>query len=436
MAPLGLRPITPTNVLGVIMGGGEGRRLFPLTKERAKPAVPIAGKYRLVDIPISNCINSNIRHIYILTQFNSASLHRHIHQSYAFDRFSRGFVEILAAQQTTGGVSSWYQGTADAVRQNLRYFLEQDYEYIVILSGDQLYRMDFRKVLQQHVESYADVTIAAIPVTRNEASSVGVLQVNEERRIVRFVEKPRDLKLLDELRIQDPLLSYLRITSSEDHYLASMGIYVFNREILRKVLDNDKTDFGNHIIPDAIGRHRVSAYIFQGYWEDVGTIRSFFEANLALCSLKPSFNFFDRDAPVYTHPRFLPASKLVESDIRNALVADGCIILRSRIENAVIGVRSFIGSDCVLRDVVLMGCDFFETPHEMLEEDAMGIPHMSIGRGSKIERAIIDKNVHIGEGVVITNKSDAPDFDGPNYCIRDGIVIIPKNAVIPAGTRI
>ncbi|MGD0060632.1 MAG: glucose-1-phosphate adenylyltransferase [Verrucomicrobiia bacterium] len=435
MAPLGLRPVTPTNVLGVIMGGGEGRRLFPLTKERAKPAVPIAGKYRLVDIPISNCINSNIRHVYILTQFNSASLHRHIHQSYSFDRFSRGFVEILAAQQTADNMG-WYQGTADAVRQNLRYFLERDYEYIVILSGDQLYRMDFRKVLQQHVESYSDITVATIPVGRCDAGSLGIMQVNEEKRIVRFVEKPREAAVLDELKIQDPLLSHLRITTSEDHYLASMGIYVFNPEILRKVLDNDKTDFGKHIIPDAISRHRVSSYVFQGYWEDVGTIGSFFKANLALCSLKPSFNFFDRNAPVYTHARSLPASKLVESQVRNALIADGCIILRSRIENTVVGVRSFIGSDCVLRDTILMGSDFFETQHEMLEEDAMGIPHMSVGRGSKIERAIIDKNVHIGEGVVIADKTGAPDFDGPNYYVRDGIVIIPKNAVIPGGTKI
>ncbi len=435
MAVLGLRPVTPSNVLGVIMGGGEGRRLFPLTKERAKPAVPIAGKYRLVDIPISNCINSNIRHVYVLTQFNSASLHRHIHQSYAFDRFSRGFVEILAAQQTIDNMG-WYQGTADAVRQNLRYFLQQNYEYIVILSGDALYRVDFQKVLRQHLESYADITVAVIPVTRSEASSLGILQVNEEKRVVRFVEKPKDEKLLDALRIQDPVLSNLRITSSEDRYLASMGIYVFNREILRKVLDNDKADFGKHVIPDAIGRHRVSAYVFQGYWEDVGTIGSFFKANLALCSLKPSFNFFDRNAPVYTHARFLPASKLVESQVRNALIGDGCIILRSRIENTVVGVRSFIGSDSELRDTILMGSDFFETQHEMLEEEAMGIPHMSVGRGSKIERAIVDKNVHIGEGVVITDKTGAPDFDGPNYYIRDGIVIVPKNAVIPAGTRI
>lgn len=423
------------NVLGVIMGGGEGRRLFPLTKERSKPAVPIAGKYRLVDIPISNCINSNIRHIYVLTQFNSASLHRHIHQSYAFDRFSRGFVEVLAAQQTLGG-ASWYQGTADAVRQNLRYLTQEQYEYIVILSGDQLYRMDFRKVLQQHLETHADITIAAMPVKRSEVAELGILQVNEEKRVVRFVEKPKEKALLDELKLHDPLLSYLRITSSEDHYLASMGIYVFNREILRKVLDNDQTDFGKHIIPDAIGRHRVSSYIFQGYWEDVGTIRSFFEANLALCSLQPSFNFFDRESPVYTHARFLPASKVLESNIRNALIAEGCVILRSKVENSIVGVRSFIGADCELRDTIIMGSDFYETQHEILDEDSMGIPHMSIGPGSKIQRAIIDKNVHIGEGVIISDKSDAPDFDGPDYYIREGIVVIPKNAVIPAGTKI
>jgi glucose-1-phosphate adenylyltransferase len=435
MAALGLKPVTRMNVLGVIMGGGEGRRLFPLTKERSKPAVPIAGKYRLVDIPISNCINSNIRHIYVLTQFNSASLHRHIHQSYSFDRFSRGFVEVLAAQQTLGD-SRWYQGTADAVRQNLRYLTQEQYEYIIILSGDQLYRMDFRKVLQQHLETHADITVATIPVKRSEVSQLGILQVNEEKRVVRFAEKPKDATLLDELKIQDPLLSSLRITSSDDRYLASMGIYVFNREILRKVLDNDKADFGKHVIPDAIGRHRLTAYIFQGYWEDVGTIRSFFEANLALCSLKPSFNFFDREAPVYTHARFLPSSKVLECNIRNALIAEGCVILRSHVENSIVGVRSFIGADCELRDTIIMGSDFYETAHEILDEDSMGIPHMSIGPGSKIRRAIIDKNAHIGEGVIITDKSGAPDFDGPNYYIREGIVVIPKNAVIPAGTKI
>jgi glucose-1-phosphate adenylyltransferase len=388
-----------------------------------------------VDIPISNCINSDIRQIYVLTQFNSASLHRHIHQTYSFDRFSRGFVEILAAQQTFDG-STWYQGTADAVRQNLRTFLQDDYDYVVILSGDQLYRLDFRRVLQQHLATLADITVAVMPVKRHEASSLGILQVNEEKRITRFVEKPKEARVLDELKLEDPLLSHLRITSSEDHMLASMGIYVFNREVLRKVLDNDKPDFGKHIIPDAISTHRVFGYIFQGYWEDVGTIKSFFEANLALCSSKPSFNLFDRSAPIYTHARFLPASKILESRIDNAMIADGCIIFKSHIENSIIGVRSFISADCELRDTITMGCDFYETHPQALEDQAMGIPHMRIGQGCKIQRAIIDKNVHIGDSVIITDKSGCPDFDGPGYYIRDGIVIIPKNSVIPSGTRI
>jgi glucose-1-phosphate adenylyltransferase len=435
MPSAAVKAVETGNVLAVIMGGGQGARLFPLTKERAKPAVPIAGKYRLVDLPISNCINSQIRQIYVLTQFNSASLNRHIHDSYKFDRFTRGFVEVLAAQQTLGG-ATWYQGTADAVRQNLRYFLREDNKHVLILSGDQLYRLDLRRVLQQHIESYADITVAVIPVKRTEATSLGILQVNQEKRIVRFVEKPKDVRLLDELKLQDPLLSHLRITSSEDHYLASMGIYVFNRDVLRKVLDNDKADFGKHIIPDAIGRFRVGAFIFQGYWEDVGTIKSFFDANLALCSSKPSFDFFDRDAPVYTHARFLPASKILDSHIRDALIADGCIILKSRIENCIVGVRSLINSDCELRDTIIMGCDFYETHHQSLEREAMGIPHMSIGRGCKIQRAIIDKNAHIGENVVITDRSGSPDFDGSNYYIRDGIVIISKNAIIAPGTRI
>ncbi len=429
------RPLSPNNVLAVIMGGGAGTRLFPLTKERAKPAVPIGGKYRLVDVPISNCINSEIRQIYVLTQFNSASLHRHIHSSYVFDRFSRGFVEILAAQQTTGG-ANWYQGTADAVRQNLRHFALADYDYILILSGDQLYRMDFRKVLRQHIETQADITIVAIPVKRSEASALGILQVDDVKHITRFVEKPKDARILDELRLEDPLLSGLRITSSEDHMLASMGIYVFSRDILVKVLDNDQTDFGKDIIPHSISRSRVFAYIFQGYWEDVGTIRSFFEANLAMCSLKPAFSFFDRSTPVYTRARFLPPSKVVNSLISESLIADGCFILKSRIQNCVVGLRSFIGDGCELKDTIIMGCDFYSPTPELTEDQSVTMPHMAIGRGTKIERAIIDKNVHIGEGVTISNKLGAPDCDAPNYYIRDGIVIIPKNSFIPDGTKI
>jgi glucose-1-phosphate adenylyltransferase len=426
---------SPKNVLAVIMGGGAGTRLFPLTKERAKPAVPIGGKYRLVDVPISNCINSDIRQIFVLTQFNSVSLHRHIHSSYTFDRFTRGFVEILAAQQTTSS-TSWYQGTADAVRQNLRHFAMGDYDYILILSGDQLYRMDFRQVVQQHIETRADITIAAIPVKRSEASGLGILQVDDAKLITRFVEKPKAPKTLDELRLEDPVLSSLRITSSEDYMLASMGIYLFSRDVLVHALNNDDADFGKHIIPDSISHRRVFAHVFQGYWEDVGTIRSFFEANLAMCSLKPAFSFFDRAAPVYTRARFLPPSKILDSFISESLIADGCFIMKSRIQNCVIGLRSYIGEGCELKNTILMGCDYYAPTSEPTDDQPFTMPHLAIGRGCRIERAIIDKNVQIGEGVVITGKDGAPDSDAPTHYIRDGIVIIPKNAVIPAGTRI
>lgn len=429
------KAVSTDKVLGVIMGGGEGRRLFPLTKERAKPAVPIAGKYRLVDIPISNCINSNIRRMYLLTQFNSASLHKHIHDTYHFDRFSRGFVEILAAQQTTGG-GSWYQGTADAVRQNLRFLVQEDYEHILILSGDQLYRMDFRLVLQQHLETGADLTIATIPVPRDQARSLGLLQIDDSKRIVRFVEKPKEDAVLDQLRVRDPLRSQLGLPNNEDHMLASMGIYIFNREVLREALNNDHTDFGKHIIPASIQQRRVFAYVFQGYWEDVGTIKSFFEANLAMCSTRPSFNLFDR-SPVYTHARFLPPSRFEGSQINQSLVADGCIIERARLENSIIGVRTYISEGCELRDTIVMGCDFYGAGVRKRDNsESMGIPHVTIGRNAKINRAIIDKNASIGEGVVITDKTGHPDVDAPNYYIRDGIVIVPKNIEIPAGTRI
>jgi len=417
------------------MGGGAGSRLFPLTKERAKPAVPIGGKYRLVDIPISNCINSNIRQIYVLTQFNSASLHRHIYSSYAFDRFSRGFVEILAAQQTTGNMS-WYQGTADAVRQNLRYFVLPEYDHILILSGDQLYRMDFRAVLKQHIDTMADITIAAMPVKRSEASGLGILQVDAKRKVNRFVEKPKDPAVLDSLKLQDPLLSSLRVTSSDDYLLASMGIYVFKRDVLVAALNNDKEDFGKHIIPDSIAHRQVFAYMYQGYWEDVGTIKSFFDANLAMCGLKPAFSFFDRSSPVYTRARFLPPTKIVDSQIGRSLVADGCVIIKSKLENSVIGLRSYIGENCDVSDTIIMGCDYYAPAPDATDEEPVTMPHMSIGRGTKIHRAIIDKNVHIGEGVTITGKPGCPDMDGDNYYLRDGIVIIPKNTNIPPGTTI
>ncbi|HXI51927.1 MAG TPA: sugar phosphate nucleotidyltransferase, partial [Candidatus Saccharimonadales bacterium] len=348
-----------SNVLAVIMGGGAGSRLFPLTKERSKPAVPLAGKYRLVDIPISNCINSNLKRIYILTQFNSASLHRHISQSYKFDHFSGGFVEILAAEQTPTS-TSWYEGTADAVRKNLTHLLNHDFEYVVILSGDQLYRMDFRRIITQHIESYADVTIATIPVPLDQARALGILEINEERRIVRFVEKPKDPAVLASLKL--PLDSYARlgIEGDEEFYLASMGIYVFNRDLIVRLLENTHTDFGKHIIPGAIANYRVFSYVFQGYWEDIGTIRSFFEANLDLISELPRFNFFDMSAPVFSRPRFLPGSKINGATIAHAMVGDGCIINPSTISNAIIGIRSIVGAGSELKRVILMGGDYYE----------------------------------------------------------------------------
>lgn len=430
-----MKSFNPTNVLAVILGGGAGSRLFPLTKERSKPAVPIAGKYRLVDFPISNCINSNFRQMYVLTQFNSHSLHRHIHQSYHFDRFSPGFIEIMAAQQTPTA-QEWYQGTADAVRQNLRYILQERYDYILILSGDHLYRMDYRLLLQQHVDTEADVTVGVIPVLRRDTAGFGVLMVNDQKRIVGFVEKPTDPKVVDHLRMPVPLVNELGLDKSEEHFLASMGIYVFNRETLRDVLDNNKTDFGRHIIPEAISTSRVYGHLFRSYWEDVGTIRSFFDAHIALCGQRTGFNFFDRSAPIYTHARFLPSSKVINSTINNALISDGCIINNSRVDTSVVGVRSYISSGCDIRNTIIMGCDFFERKHSHIDDQSMDVPHMSIGKGCKIQRAIIDKNAHLGENVEITDKCGQPDFDGVNYYIRDGIVVIPKNAIIPSGTRI
>ena len=325
-----------SNVLAVIMGGGAGTRLFPLTKERSKPAVPLAGKYRLVDIPISNCINSNLKRIYVLTQFNSASLHRHISQSYKFDHFSGGFVEILAAEQTPTS-TSWYEGTADAVRKNLTHFLNHDFEYLVILSGDQLYRMDFRRIIAQHIETYADLTVATIPVPRDQAQGLGIMQINEEKRIVRFVEKPKEESVLDSLKVPRDSYDRLGIEGDEDFLLASMGIYVFNRDLIVRLLDNKHTDFGKHIIPDAIKQHRVFSYVFQGYWEDIGTIGSFFEANLDLVSELPRFNFFDMAAPVFSRPRFLPGTKINGATIDHAILSDGCIINHSTIRHSLIG---------------------------------------------------------------------------------------------------
>jgi glucose-1-phosphate adenylyltransferase len=424
-----LPPGTTQRTLAIIMGGGAGTRLFPLTKDRSKPAVPIGGKYRLVDIPISNCLNSGLRSIYVLTQFNSMSLHRHIQASYKFDNFSRSFVEILAAQQTPEG-SQWYQGTADAVRQNIRYFLERPYDYYLILSGDQLYRMDFRALLHQHIRSGAEITLATKPVARAQVSEFGIIQSGEDRRITRFVEKPTDESLLADLRMSRELLRSAGSNESEELYQASMGIYVFNREVLIKCLMNDLVDFGKHVIPQSIRDRYVSAYIFKGYWEDIGTIRAFFEANLDLTDIVPPYSFFEADAPIYTHPRFLPGSKINGATLRQAIISDGCIISDAHIERSVIGIRSIIQSGATIRNSIIMGADYLETDGA----DAFSqVPPIGIGRNCVIDRAIIDKNARIADGVVITPEGKKPNLDAENHFIRDGIVVVPKNAVIPAG---
>ncbi len=422
-----------SSVLSIIMGGGAGTRLFPLTKERAKPAVPLAGKYRLVDIPISNCINSDLKRIYLLTQFNSASLHRHISQSYKFDHFSGGFVEILAAEQTFAD-TSWYQGTADAVRKNLTHMLNHDFEYVLILSGDQLYRMDFRKMVNQHMESGAQLTIATIPVHRREAAGLGIMQIDRERRITRFVEKPTEASVQDSLKIPPDMYDFLDIQGDgEDLLLASMGIYIFNRDVLLKLLDNSLTDFGKHIIPSAIETHRVFSYVFQGYWEDIGTIRAFFEANIDITSELPRFNFFDMTAPIFSRPRWLPASKINGAQIDHAIISDGCIISHADIRQSIIGIRSSIAAGSQVNRTIMLGSDYYESAESIAENEAVGIPRIGIGSNTRIENAIIDKNARIGNNVTISPTGKPENVDHPSYYIRDGIVLIPKNGVVPHG---
>jgi len=412
------------------LGGGRGTRLNPLTQHRSKPAVPLAGKFRLVDIPISNCINSGLRHIYVLSQFQSASLNRHVSNTYRFDAFSRGFVEILAAEQTEES-EDWYQGTADAVRKQLRRFLQFGPEHVLILSGDQLYTMDFREIIESHASTFADITIAATPVTERDASEFGILQIDSFSNVVNFVEKPRDRGVLGELAMSERTLQERQV-DTERRYLASMGIYVFRTEILAQALeDPSKVDFGKEVIPAAIQRRRVHTHFFKGYWEDIGTIRNFFAANLELASAAPPIHLFRESAPIYTRPRFLPGTQIARLEMRESIITDGCHIQEARIEESIVGIRSTIGRGVRISQTILMGADHYEEP----DLDAATVP-IGIGDHCQIERAIIDKNARIGNGVVIRNQSGVQHHDGPGYCIRDGIVIIPKNAVVPAGTVI
>jgi glucose-1-phosphate adenylyltransferase len=431
----GRQSANTSKVLCVIMGGGQGSRLFPLTKDRAKPAVPLAGKYRLVDIPISNCINSGFRRIYVLTQFNSTSLHGHISRTYKFDHFSSGFVEILAAQQTFTN-TSWYEGTADAVRKNLMHFMNHDFDQLVILSGDQLYRMNFEEVVTQHLITGAEITIATIPVGRSDAKSLGIMAIDDANRITRFVEKPKEDTVLDTLKLTPAMHKNLSVQREGDSFLASMGIYVFNRKVIAELLDNPLSDFGKHIIPHAITTRRVFSYVYEGYWEDIGTIRSFFEANLDLVSELPRFNFFDMSAPIFSRPRYLPGSKINGAQIDHAVISDGCIINRAKINRSIVGLRTLVGSGTELNRVILLGSDYYESQDSIERHEREGLPRVGVGENCRIENAIIDKNARIGNNVTISPAGKPETLDHERYFIRDGIVIIPKGAVIPHGTVI
>ena len=425
-------------VLSLILGGGRGTRMFPLTMLRSKPAVPVAGKYRLIDIPISNCLNSGFNRIYVLTQFLSVSLHRHIANTYKFDNFDRGFVEILAAQQTNEA-ADWYQGTADAVRQNIRYVQEDGAREIIILSGDQLYRMDFAELLKNHRARQADVTIAVLPVSQEQTSGFGIVQVNEAVQVVGFVEKPKTEEQLKPIRTPEEWLAGQGVQSKGRPFLASMGIYVFNRQTLFDLLNNSarSTDFGKEVFPNSIRSHKVYAHLFDGYWEDLGTIKAYHEANLALASDHPPFNFHSQEGIIYTRMRFLPASRLSGAKLEQSLVSDGCVIQAgTRISRSVIGLRSRIGRDVTIKDTVYNGADRFESDADRAKNQTRSLPDLGVGDGSVIERAILDKDCRIGKNVRIVNKKHIENEEGPNYVIRDGIVVIPKAIMIPDDTVI
>ena len=426
------------DTVAIILGGGKGTRLYPLTKSRAKPAVPFAGKYRLVDIPVSNCINSDIMQIYLLTQFNSASLNTHINNTYKFDTFTQGFVEILAAEQTYQS-ETWYQGTADAVRKNLMHFEENKAKYFIILSGDQLYSMDYGEMLDKHIASGAELTVAAKPISRAQATGLGIIGADENGTITKFYEKPADDVNIDEYKVPEALMKKeldKEVTSSNE-YLASMGIYIFNNKTMQEVLDNDLTDFGKEIIPEIIKTRKVNAYLFEGFWEDIGTIKAFFDTNLNLASMTPEFNFYDETMPIYTHKRHLPATKVNFCNITSSLTSEGSIITNAYIVNSIIGVRTIIESGASLDSVYCMGSGFYETDEERAKNIKEGIPNIGIGRGSIIKRAIIDQNARIGEGCRIgIDDIEREDVDTEMYSIRDGIIVIRKNAIIPDNTVI
>ena len=421
------------NLVCFVLGGGKGTRLFPLTQYRSKPAVPLAGKYRLIDIPISNCLNSGINRIFLLTQFNSVSLHRHIRQKYQFDHFGGGFVGILAAQQTMEG-TDWYQGTADAVRKQLRYVEQYGVDYVLILSGDQLYRMDFREMLRTHQEAGADVTIGGVPMHSQAASSFGIMKLDDTGRVVGFKEKPQTEEEFAEVRTDPAWIDAQGIQSNGRDCLASMGIYLFNRDTLVEMLrENDAEDFGREIFPQAIDTRKVQVQLFDGYWEDIGTFKAFYDANIALAGVAPPFEFVVEDAPVYSRPRFLPPTRVEDARVSLSMVADGCVIgAGTVIENSVIGLRCHIGDNVTIRNSVLMGNDYYERPDQLVENRTKGRPNVGIGAGSLIDGAIIDKNCRIGQNVRIDTDTSR-DADHGDVLIRDGVIVVSKGTTLTDG---
>jgi glucose-1-phosphate adenylyltransferase len=424
------------DTIAVILGGGKGERLYPLTKDRAKPAVPIAGKFRLVDIPISNCIDSGVDRIFVLTQFNSTSLNTHIVRTYRFDVFSRGYVQILAAQQTQANMD-WYQGTADAVRQNLRRFEETQCDYILILAGDHLYRMDYGKMIQEHVEKDADITVAVLPVARDRVKRLGILRSDPDGQITDFIEKPQEENEIDEFKIAEGTFQQRGIQHKGRSHIASMGIYIFNKDVLTdRLQDQNITDFGGQVIPASIGIRKVYAHFFDGYWRDVGTIKSFYEANLELTQLEPEFDFYNESTPVYTRPRFLPGSKVNGCVIQSSILSEGSIITGCDIQNSIIGIRSIIRSGSKILNSVVMGGDRYESIDEKKINIEKGLPPIGIGEGSLVQNAILDHNVRIGRNVRIVNQHGMENYDSIDFTIREGITVIHKDAVIPDDTVI
>jgi glucose-1-phosphate adenylyltransferase len=423
----------PSHVLSIILAGGAGKRLFPLTQDRSKPAVPLGGKYRLIDVPISNCLNSGLKKIFVLTQFNSASLNRHITNTYRFDPFAEGFIEVLAAEQTMTN-PNWFQGTADAVRQHLHRFTGRENDYQLILSGDQLYRMDYGKLLESHWNRGADVTICVIPKSQAQASSFGLLKLGSDGRVEQFREKPKGDPLL-EMRTDTAALGLNAEDAVKKPYVASMGIYLFKNSVLIDLLaDASMIDFGYQVIPKAIEKYDVYGFLFDDYWEDLGTVEAFYRANMDLTGSAPHFDFHDMSAPIYTRARFLPSSRIDHCEIRASIISEGSILSGARILNSVVGIRSRVAEEVSLEQVMMMGADFYENEADYDYNRQLGIPNIGIGRGSIIRKAIIDKNAHIGDNVRILNEERIQNFDGPGYYIRDGIVIVPKNGIVQSDT--